>query len=337
MKIARLLLSLLVVSLLLLACGPTAQPVAQEPTTPAPDPTDDGLTPPVTPHPDDPERPASGWGSGTPQPPKPTPAVPYFQEAPTKPPLPETPEPTRTPPAVHPEGLEACKVYGEFGPSGLIEEGQYFHWCAEETTVAIEEACNGLDTVDEQLACGIEFMSEYIYLMLREGPHRCFAIDRERYRGERQACLEGIGEQMDIAVREFHDNWDRLRAGGDAHPDVVEARGRTMDCLADQGHGSVDPDLLLFWQVKHHPEDFRARMEAQTDAERALEEQVFYTSVGCATEHGLFEAQEMAWIAELERMVQEEPEVATPLVSEGVLDALYREGLPDFLTGGPSY
>ncbi len=332
--------ALLLGMVVLAGCGPSAP--AERTLAQADQPTEspDATTPPVTPHPDDPERPASGIGSGTPQPPqppKPTRATPYFQEPPTKPPLPESPEPTYAPPPAHPQGLDGCRMHGVFGPSTDKEgDAEFVEWCADQTTLAIEEACNGLGTVEEQLACGTEFMSSYISLLFREGPHRCFAIDRERWRQERQTCLEGLGEHMDAAVAEFHDIWGRLRAGGDAATDVVEAKENVLDCLSERGYGRVAPDILFIWQKYEHPLDYIARTEAQTDAEKALEERLFTPSVECGMEHGLFEAQEEAWTAELERLAQEEPEVAAPLVSEGVLDALNRPGLPGFLTGDPS-
>ena len=86
-----LIIAGLIVSVLLLACGPTASPEGGEGPSES---VDVEATP-----------------TSTPWPTKPT--VPPKTARPTKPPLmTPTPEPGYEPPPAHPEGLEGCKAYG---------------------------------------------------------------------------------------------------------------------------------------------------------------------------------------------------------------------------------
>ena len=48
--------------------------------------------------------------------------------------------------------------------------------------------------------------------------------------------------------------------------------------------------------------------------------------------NSLFTAQDTAWIAELERLDQDEPETVDILIQEGLLEALKKPGVETFLT-----
>ncbi len=120
---------------------------------------------------------------------------------------------------------------------------------------------------------------------------------------------------------------------GDADAEVVRAVKDTITCLDDMGHENVDADLLFGWQRFEHPDEWKAREEALTQEDKDSIAELHEPSRDCAKKNGLFTAQDTAWIAELERLDQDEPETVDILIQEGLLEALRKPGVEAFLTG----
>ena len=236
-----LIIAGLIVSVFLLACGPTAIPEGGGGSSKSAD--------------------AEPTPTSTPWPTKPT--VPPKTAQPTKPPLmTPTPEPGYEPPPAHPEGLEGCKAYGQFGSP---EEIAYFEWCSEQVTAEVKSGCPDLDTEDAQLACGEEIVAEYKSFFIREGPFKCKGLASGSERLEQ--CLLTSAEDIDKAFIAIHEAWGKVRARVDADAEVVRAVKDTITCLEDMGHEDIDADLLFGWQRFEHPYEEKAREEALTQQE----------------------------------------------------------------------
>ncbi len=203
-----LIIAGLIVSVLLLACGPTANPVSGEGSSKSA-----GVEPTSTPTPQ-PTKPAS---TPTPLPTKPTstptplptkPASTPKPAQPTKPPLATpTPEPPYEPPTAHPGGLDGCKAFGLFGPP---DEIAYFEWCSEQVTAEVKSGCPDLDTEDAQLACGEEIVAEYKSFSVREGPFKCKGLSSGSERLEQ--CLLTSVDDVNKAYIALHEAWGKVRA-----------------------------------------------------------------------------------------------------------------------------
>ena len=303
----QLIIAGLIVSVFLLACGPTAIPDGGGGSSKSAD--------------------AEPTPTSTPWPTKPT--VPPKTAQPTKPPLmTPTPEPGYEPPPAHPEGLEGCKAYGLFGSP---EEIAYFEWCSEQVTAEVKSGCSGLDTENAQLACGEEIVAEYKSFSIREGPFKCKGLSSGSQRLEQ--CLLTSVEDIDKAFIAIYEAWGKVRARGDADSEVGTALKDTIKCLEDMGHEDIDADLLFGWQRFEHPVEHKARKDSLTQEDKDSITELHEPSRDCAKKNGLFTAQDTAWIAELERLDQDEPETVDILIQEGLLEALKKPGVEPFLTG----
>ena len=321
------ILIIIALSAMMMACGPTAtgktdapdSSLKSEPMQPATPVIQDVHIVPPKPesYPAD-EPPKPTW---TPLPPEPT-----------APPFPKEPEPPYVPPPSHPEGRAGCIEYGLFNvdPGNHIE---YTEHCMQSANDEADDNCSGLDGLEAQLACGTKIASEYRSLYIREGVTRCYAINKDDFRREKDDCLVASFERVNTATDLLHVGWNRVRAAGDAAPGVVQAMENVVTCLKDMGHADAHPDHLFLWQRFEHPVDYHARVDAQTPEDKAIKERLHEPSKGCANEHGLFEAQDASWQRELERLAQEEPDVVDVLIREGFLVHLYEPGPAINLTG----
>ena len=288
-----LIIAGLIVSVFLLACGPTASPESGEGSSKSAD--------------------VQATPTSTPWPTKPT--VPPKPAQPTKPPLATpTPEPEYLPATAHPGGLDGCKAFGLFdSPDEIV----YFEWCSEQVTAEVKSNCSGLATEDAQLSCGEEIVAEYKSFSIREGPFKCKGLSSGSERLEQ--CLLTSGEDIDKAFIAVHEAWGKLRARGDANSAVVTALKDTITCLEDMGHEDVDADLLFGWQRFEHPDEKIAREEALTQQDRDSITELHEPSRDCAKQNSLFTAQDTAWIAEPDRLDQDERETVEILIQEGLL------------------
>ena len=263
----------------------------------------------------------------TPWPTKPTstPATPL----PTKPPLQTpTPEPTWSPPSAHPEGLAGCKKLSAFGPP---DEIKYIPWCGEELVDRVDTTCSGESTDAAIQTCAENIVSEYRATSFRHGPAKCAAYDTGSQR--KQSCLTRSSDDVDKQTHKMIEAWEKVKADGDEDDDVVSAMKDTVTCLEDLGHDDVDTALLFGWQRLETHHDLKDREAGLTQKQKELRDELLEPSQSCAKKNGLFDAQDTAWAAELQRLHDDEPETVQALIDAGLLEILQKPGVEHFLTG----
>ena len=160
-----LIVGFLILSVLVLSCGPTAGP--RDADGASSDSAEAQPTPTYTPWPTKP--------TSTPAP-----------DLATKPPL---HTPAHEPPPEHPGGLAGCKALSVFSAPG---EAQYIPWCGQELCENIRSTCSNQDTHDNVLACAESIVSGYTSTTFRLGPAKRSA---KRSRNSRLAAggLHGAG------------------------------------------------------------------------------------------------------------------------------------------------
>lgn len=310
---------------------PTAGPA--EPTEepkPAEEPTEEPAT-------DEPE-PAPWHSDSLPEgdlEPKPTPVIDSSGRKATPTPEPDpTPRPKRAPrpraqDPEHPDGLDGCKHVGTFRDH---ESLKYQDWCGDALAEHISEVCEGRRGTGAQRQCGLDVVEEYDSILYRLGPVRCYPIDDG---GDRDACLWESLEAMFAAQADQGRAWERIRVAAEQAPEVQNARADTLACLEEAGHRDVE-ELLFHWQHGFLPEKFMEREERLTRADKDRRKLIHEPSRTCARQHGLFAAQDAAWLAELRRLQEAEAHAVAALIREGFLEALERPGEPTFITADPS-
>ena len=114
---------------------------------------------------------------------------------------------------------------------------------------------------------------------------------------------------------------------------MVAAYQKVIECLADRSFENVDPDLLFHWQ-RHTTDIEKAYLwrEGLGPQKLAFMKQLEDPSIECAQEAGYDVAQDAAWLAEVRRLVKEEPGRAQVLVDHDLLGALESPGVAAFLT-----
>ena len=300
---------------LLLACGPVAQaPNGEEPLIAAQseprEPTAEPSTPETpTPEPTEPVKP-------TPEP-KPTPR-------PTKAQI----LPTPAPDPAHPEGLAGCKTVGMFGDDADLA---YQGWCGDQLLEHMIDTCRSLSTGDAQRECGNEIALEYNSLLFRNGAIKCAAIAPGS--AAQSDCIGESAQSFDNSMDDLFKAWDLVRIAADQDEHVVKARENTVACLKDRGFENPKLELLFQWQAWDTPKEYLDNEAALSAAQKALRERLLKPSQECATEEGLFAAQEVAWAAELKRLKESNPQIVAGLIREGMLDELEKPGLATFVTG----
>ncbi len=106
-----------------------------------------------------------------------------------------------------------------------------------------------------------------------------------------------------------------------------------ISCLERLGHEKINPELLFPWQMLESPKDNDERESRYTTEEKASRLELWEPANQCAKQSGLYEAQDATWLAEVERLAQEEPESAKPLLDAGLLKVLKQPGIAAFLKG----
>ncbi len=330
----------IVLTLALMACGPTAQPdspaqpvIAQanpEPNpepTPEPTPTIDWHST-VEPHPDNPMLPLHD--------PMLTPKAPYTPE-PTRVPQvqPRPPEPTWSPPPAHPDGLAGCKDHGLFEMYKTTSaETDYMKHCAEAAVQDVMDTCFHLDSPEAQHACGIKVTSEYRAYQIRLGPTQCRGIDKNRFDSQHHTnCLIQLWDDLEAAIADLHSGWAKVHEAGNADPTVQAGIEKLVSCLVEQGHKDAHKDHILFWQLFEHPDDYHARVDTMTKEEKDLKKRLVQPTRKCAEDQGFFQIQEQAWIAALKKLAQEDPGAMDTIIREGMLVHLEEPGPAVILTG----
>ena len=306
-----------------LTCGPVAQEDLQTPAAiqqPAPL-SDSGAAETSTP-------------THTPTlPPKPTP-LPTLPPKPTETPLP-TPLPTpdlRTPaPAVildtpHPAGIAGCREYNFWGSP--TTEGDYLGWCNEEFSKLVISACSGLATSEAEHNCGREELADVSDYFIREGPIQCDAVTDSSYQ---QECFSESYQNWEKFFSGLYEMWPKVQLAVARDAAVATAQRDVITCLKALGYQNIDSELLFPWQIFEDPTVYEERESQYTEAEKAIRLELWEPADQCAKQHGFYQAQDSAWLAELERLAKDAPEAAKPLLDAGLLEILQAPGVAAFL------
>ena len=271
---------------------------------------------------------------------KPIPLSPKPTETPT--PLP--PKPTETPTALppiapeqaapsfahlmqpHPRGLAGCREYSMFGSPAT--EVVYLDWCTEELAQAVLSACSGLPDSEATLACSRQELADVKHYLTREGIIRCIALTDADARSE---CSNQSAQRVELFFSGLFAIWPKIQLAVAGDAAVATAQREVMTCLEALGYESIDPDLLFPWQLLDDPVTHGNQEAGYTEAEKAMRLELWEPSDQCARQHGFYEAQDAAWLAELNRLSKEEPKAVKPLLDAGLLEILQAPGAAAFL------
>ena len=308
--------------LLALACGPAAAPAAPG-TQAEPTPT---LEPEATPDPAQAEPTAHPTPDLTPRTKTPVPNPP--DPLPTHTATPGV-RPTSTPLPVHPQGLEGCKNLVLFGDDDLEGSSEVVDWCMGQLTISVG-ACLQESSPEAQRRCGENIADEYRSYYLRYSSPRCAAIEDSEAQRE---CRMDSNDDFDKALGDMYGAWEKVRIGAEGDPAVAEAWKDTTTCLEEHGFKNIDRDLLFAWQRLSPPADWEAYERGLSPEKKDLRFRMDQPARDCAKEHGLFDAQDIAWAEELRRLGKTEPELVGGLINEGLLEALDKPGTARFLGG----
>ena len=330
MRLIAISLILLMALVALMACGPADEadggkdgdpPATEVPETATPKPTEtpkpDG-EPTKAPEPTkEPEDPAS-----TPEP------------APTAEPSP-TPEPTIDPDLIddhiystpHPDGIEGCRAMNMW-VIHIKDELRYSAWCEQTLEFDVQAHCASSVGTEEQLACARDRLDAVENLDVRF-LYACSAITDPDGATD---CLRDALARVDDAWNKTWAAWPGILNTVDSDPDVKAKKIAVADCMAEGGHDRPDPDDPIKWQTNNKPDpDYKPLREPPTQAQmdawklrdKALDQ--------CATDRGLYEAQDSKWNEEVRRILKEDPETAGALKDLGLITAMERDGIFPFL------
>ena len=201
-------------------------------------------------------------------------------------------------------------------------------WCYEEFSKRVVSLCSGLATAKEEHDCAKEELADVSDYFAREGVFQCDAVADFDYRQEcHSQAVQGWAKHM----ADLFAMWPKVQGAVDRDEAVVTAQRDVMTCLAALGYEQIDPDLLFPWQVVEDPLTYDKRELEYTAEEKAMRLELWEPGDQCARQHGFYQAQDSAWLAELERLAKEEPEAAKPLLDAGLLEILQAPGVAAFL------
>ena len=322
----KIVLAAIIVLTLLVACGPAAssgqtggedQPPTSTPTNqdtgPGDVPTPEPTAPPVFPPDDYPTAtptptptPTSIPKDTTPVPPTPQPtAIPPTIDFGTSEPLPSFPEP--------PNGITDCYTLSLY--SSTDQEFDYLPWCGKALVKDVIDHCPESGSAEE-LQCGQQRLAEVRMYSLREVIIPCSAI---RDSDARITCSTDTHQAWHTHLNALFSIWPEILNTVDSDPQVKSILNALPDCVESKGlPRPTDLDTLV-WQEQYAPGQQRAgRKEPSIAVADAIDQ--------CAHEGGLYTAQETAWLSEITRLFNEDPERVRPLIEDGVLAALEADG-----------
>ena len=257
----------------------------------------------------------------TPLPPKPT----------------ETPLPTPIPPEhaapsfahlmqPHPRGRAGCREYSMFGSPAT--EVVYLDWCTEELAQAVLSACSGLADSEVTLACSRRELADVKHYLTREGIIQCIALTEAAARIE---CSNQSAQRVERFFSGLFAIWPKIQLAVAEDAAVATAQREVMTCLEVLGYQNIDPNLLFPWQVFEDPTVDEEREAGYSESEKAMRLELWEPTDQCARQHSFYEAQDAAWLVEVERLAKDAPEAAKPLLEAGLLEILQAPGVAAFL------
>ena len=287
---------------------PTPKPTSPPQPTPKPDRDSDGKPEPTR-HPDDPPSPTT---------------------EPTSPPATPDPGSLALPPQnTHPDGIVGCRSMNLYQMT--FDELSYMDWCQQTLTEDVYTNCQGTGdgTTDDEKACGIQRLGNVQVFVMREYITPCVGITND---DDSNDCIKATIEYSQTHFQAMLGVYaEILQAVTD--DGGVKARALVAaECVSAAGYEPFDTTTPLHWQTMKAPDDepFDGRLPpaeeraAKLERSRAIDE--------CASDEGLYAAQEEAWIAQIKGMKTSDPDRAERLKQEGIITALEAEGIALFLT-----
>ena len=202
-------------------------------------------------------------------------------------------------------------------------------WCYEEFSKQVVSLCSGLATAKEEHDCGKEELSNVSDYFAREGVFQCDAVADFDYR---QECYSQAVQGWAKHLTDLFEMWARVQGVVARDAAVATALMEVIICLESSGYEAINPELLFPWQIVEDPTVYDEREAGYTEAEKAMRLALWEPSDQCARQHGFYEAQNAAWLAEVERLAKEEPEAVKALLDAGLLEILQAPGVAAFLT-----
>ena len=294
------------------AVTPTETPKSEEePTkTPESEPTEKPAeTPKPTPtrHPEDPPSPTNT--------PSPTHA-------------PVTPDPTPEPVITsepHLDGLAGCKTLNIYVASG--PDVQYMNWCHDALQNDVQANCRDEEGTEAQLTCARGRLNDAQLPNFKE-ILPCSAVTDNNARSK--CSLEAVNRLSDN-MRAVWNLWPVILKKVDSDSGVKEKKLEISRCMVEAGYEATDSDVPLPWQTNDKPAtvkpDRNATTQEQQEALRARNKALHK----CATDSGIYDLQERLWIAEIQRLMNEDPDSVQSLLDFGLKEALELEGTAPFL------
>ena len=228
----------------------------------------------------------------------------------------------------HPQGLAGCQAYNRFGipHNDLLKYGV---WCTEETGRTLLAECDGVSGTSAQLSCADSYLASWQEQRLR-ALHRCAVVTDA---DDAQSCREASSSQDQ--AKAFGRVYGQVLATVAADADVGEAHADVIQCLEDRSFSGIEGRVLFHWQKVHQYTGDIAAMKVWdksfTSAEHRLANNLTGPANTCAVDNGLYTAQEAAWLAEVRRLQEEDPDQVQPLIDWGLLAVLERDGVAPFL------
>lgn len=240
-----------------------------------------------------------------------------------------TPSPTSTPISSHPQELEGCRNLSLFDYDS--QEFTYFEWCFDAMEKAVRSQCKRSGTAQEERACAEDYLEGWrdyqSRLVLACTPISSLDAARE--------CMEQAITTLLESQQGVRQLWTEIQPAVSSNAEVEAAQQKVIRCLADQSYSDVAPKLLLTWQKKWiYFGDFdaaKAQRKSLTSEEQSFMDKLAEPLDQCAKNHGLYEAQDSAWLAEVRRLVKEDPAKAQPLLDWAILEILEQPGIAHFL------
>ena len=292
--------------------------------------------PELTPQPDTPPAPRP-TPEPTPEPtPKPTP-TPHPDDLPPPTEDPEAPYPTPDGGypllpeyAPHPRGLDGCRALNVFS-TGSQEFLDHNFWCSEELLNDVMQNCLGTGTTREERACADDRLADVKSYALRRVYHRCGGVSD---RDDHQECMREVGEAYKVHWQSFFVIWNEVLLAVESDSEVKERFRAMAECVEDQGYDPPDGQRPFGWQEMDpkRVEGLKPHRGATTEEKIAAEKERVKTINQCATDTGLYAAQDTKWQAEIRRIAREDPDRVVPLKQEGVIEVLEEDGPAPFLT-----
>ena len=236
------------------------------------------------------------------------------------------PRRVRIGPLPHPDGLEACKNIGLF--YSPLEATLYGSWCSHETIKDMRSQCTGIGTSEEELACSEAYFADW-----KDGFTKfvtvCLVYSDQ---GTGYRCLEE--KDLGASFLALGEVWEATRLVVARQPAVTAAHAKVVQCLAGNHFPGVPEDFYYGWQRAPFGK-VDAWYSGLTEAEKFLLSAVNEPMNECAEISGLYEAQDVAWLAEAQRLVAEEPTRAQPFIDWATLASLEEDGPAPFLFYNP--